>query len=74
MEKTNGVHHLRSSVLDLSVAADTGGEAVSDVDAELHRIEKQLRLNELRLAVLLSQLERLNADVALATQRLEAGR
>ena len=52
-----------------------GGEAaMTDFDAELHRIEELLRLKELRLAVLLSQLERLNADVALATQRLEAGR
>ena len=47
---------------------------MTDFDAELHRIEEQLRLKELRLAVLLSQLERLNADVALAAQRLEAGR
>ena len=47
---------------------------MTDFDAALHRIEKLLRLNELRLAVLLSQLERLNADLDRAAQGLEVGR
>ena len=58
---------------DLSVAAVTVGEAVTDFDAALHRMEKQLRLSEYRLALLLEGLERLNADLAEAAQGLEAG-
>ena len=73
MEARNGIR--RAGHADpRRVRLHPGGDGVSDFDAELHRIEELLRLNELRLAVLLSQLERLNADVALATQRLEAGR
>ena len=74
MENTNGVHHFRSRVPDLPVALDPVGEAVSALDAALHRIDKQLRLNEWRLALLLEALARLNADLAEAAPGLEAGR
>ena len=72
MENTDGIHHLRSSSLGLRVAADTERKAVSDFDAALHRIEKLLRLNEWRLALLLEGLEELSADMDKAAR--EVGR
>jgi len=68
MEPSYGLHHLRRSGSGLPVAAEPVGEAMSaeDFDAALHRIEKQLRLNEWRLAVLLEGLEELSASLSLA--------
>ena len=50
------------------------GAAVSDFDAALHRIEKLLRLNEWRLALLLEGLEELSADMAKAELAWEGAR
>ena len=72
MEARSG--RLDSPVHHRPVCRVPGGDDVSDFDAELHRIEKLLRLNEWRLAVLLEGLEELSADLAEAAQRLEAGR
>ena len=43
-----------------------GGDDVSDFEAALYLMEKQLRLNEWRLALLLEGLEELSADLAAA--------
>ena len=49
-----------------------GGDVVSDFEAALHLMEKQLRLSEFRLALLLEGLEELNAKMAEAAE--EVGR
>ena len=47
---------------------------MSDFDAALHRIEKLLRLNEWRLALLLEGLEELSADMDKAAEAWEVKR
>ena len=49
-----------------------GGDRVSDFEAALHLMEKQLRLSEFRLALLLKNLEELSAKMAEAAE--EVGR
>ena len=48
-----------------------GGDRVSDFDAALHRIDKLLRLNEWRLALLLENLEELSAKMDRAARAWE---
>ena len=74
MENTYGVHHLRRSSPGRRMALDPVGEAMSDFDAALHRIEKRLRLNEWRLALLLEGLEELSADMDKVAAAWEVGR
>ena len=69
MKARNG--RLDSPVHHRPLRRSPGGDDVIDFDAALHLMEKQLRLSEYRLALLLSQLERLNADMAEAAQGLE---
>ena len=52
------------------VCLHPGGAGVSGFDAALHRIEKRLRLNEWRLALLLEGLEELSADMDKAAREV----
>ena len=71
MEAPDGVRR-GNPLLHRRVRLHPGGAGVSDFDDAQHRIDKLLRLNEFRLALLLEGLEELSADMDKAAR--EVGR